>query len=78
MHLVEPCSDQFVKRMVVQVCGLQKRSFSFGGNWPIFGLNFGNSDDIEHEFTRLIEVVDEVDELFKKKSDTKSKGKLIL
>lgn len=76
VHLVEPCSDQFVKRMAVKVCSLEKRSFSSSNEWPILGLNFGNSDNFEHQFTRLIEVVDEINKLFMIKSSVKkSQGK---
>lgn len=80
VNWVEPCSDQFVKRMAVKACSLEKRSFSSGSDWSIFGLNFRNSDNIEpNPFTRLIKVVDEINELFLKKSNIKkSQGKLNL
>lgn len=67
---VEPCSDEFIKEMIVNVCGMVglKRSFSDNGSYGSkLGLNFkGMLGDIEREFQHLVGDIEEADLLLKK------------
>lgn len=73
MDTVEPhCDDEFVKKIVIDVCGLNiKRSFDFNNNhwWNIFKLpaSARTKSEIDHQFEQIMKDLDEKDELLLKK-----------
>lgn len=71
MDRVEPhCDDEFVKRLVVDVCGLNiKRSFDIDNNhwWNILKLPTRAKSEIDRQYEQLMKNLDEKDELLQKK-----------
>lgn len=76
--LVEPCNEMLIKKMAINICGLNKRSFDSDDDPTsiIFGLKFGESSRkiIEREFQKLVGSMNEADSAPKKLDKNKSRG----
>lgn len=74
---VEPCSDEFIKEMIVKVCGMSEIKRSFPDNSRAsssLSPNFkGMLTDVEREFKHLVEGIEEVDLLLKTSNKKKPK-----
>ncbi|KAL5240283.1 hypothetical protein ACI65C_007693 [Semiaphis heraclei] len=74
---VESCSDEFIKEMVVKVCGMSEKKRSFPDNsrtGSSLGQNFkGILTDVEREFKHLVGDIEEVDLLLKTSNVNKPK-----
>jgi len=75
---VESCSDEFIKEMIVKVCGMGEKKRSFPDNSPTgssLGQNFkGILTDVEREFKHLVGDIEEADLLLKTSNKNKPKG----
>jgi len=75
---VESCSDEFIKEMIVKVCGMSEKKRSFPDNsrtGSSLGQNFkGVLTDVEREFKHLVGDIEEVDLLLKTSNVNKPKG----
>jgi len=75
---VESCNDEFIRDMIVRVCGMsiKKRSFPENGRpGSSLGLHFrGMVTDVEREFKHLVGDIEEVDLLLKTSNTNKPKG----
>jgi len=74
----ESCNDDFIKEMIVNICGMggMKRSFPDNSRTgSSLGQNFkGVLTDVEREFKHLVGDIEEVDLLLKTSNVNKPKG----